>query len=97
MTKLLLTLAILTTFLGNSSCSRINFNPDVYLPNIDNNVIVNEDGNTVGMNSRQMLEFSCMHESKWRELAEILEREGAHKSNIRSAKQIYQSVQKNQE
>ena len=75
------TLVSLTIFL--SSCGGIDFDPDIYLPNINTGNIVNEDGFTVSMNSPEMLKFGCMHENKWQELAEILEREGVSDDRVK--------------
>ena len=65
------TLVALTICLG--SCSGIEFDPDIYLPNVSKQHLINEDGRTVPFQSKAMTQYGCMHEDKWKELNEILE------------------------
>ena len=94
MKKLLIWLPILMTFLGNSSCSGIDFNPDVALPNISKQHLVHEDGRVVPFQSNKMKSYACMHETKWRELSDIINSAGA---NQNPAKDTLGKVISNQE
>ena len=87
------TLLILMIFLG--SCSGINFDPDFALPNLKSEALIHEDGKKIPFQSREMLDYACMHKDKVRELAELLE--GANlKDRSNDVMNIYQRIRENE-
>ena len=86
------TLAILMICLG--SCSGISFDPDFALPNLRSEVLRHEDGRRIPFQSREMLDYACMHKDKVRELAELLE--GAQlKDRSSEIMSIYKAIREN--
>lgn len=64
------------------SCGGIDFDPDIYLPSVSRQHLVNEDGDVVSFTSERMAQYGCMHLDKWKELNEILERNKINDSRV---------------
>ena len=64
------------------SCSGIEFDPDIYLPNVSKQHLINEDGRIVDFRSKQMSQYGCMHADKWKELNRILEENKIHGTSV---------------
>lgn len=68
-------LVILTMFLGTSCQTGISFDPDFYVPRVDeesNAYLVNEDGLVVFYYEPEFELFGCLTEEKIQELRKIL-------------------------
>lgn len=67
-------LVVLITFLGTSSCGTkpVEFTPDFYTADYLNELIINEDGETVQCSEQRFNDYICTHFEKITELADIL-------------------------
>ena len=83
-----------------NSCSGVSFDPDYALPNVEHQVLVHapdSDGNirTVDFNSNEMLSYACMHETKVRELADLLSRSEEFSNHSETLTDIQRAIKEN--
>lgn len=72
-TTLLIKLGImLGTLTILSSCRGVHWSPDFALPNLSEEAIIHEDGRVIHFQSREMLNYGCLHKDKIIELRELL-------------------------
>jgi len=67
-------LSLLIIFFAISSCSGvgIDFDPDFYFPDVENQRLENEKFIKIPFTSNEMNDFACMSSAKLKELKEIL-------------------------
>lgn len=64
--------AILSLFLLVGCGHGVTFNPDFYVPSVEEQALVNENGSRVFFLSSDVEKFACMSEGKIKELKELL-------------------------
>ena len=86
------------TFLSN--CAGTDFDPDYALPSVEEQALVHakdSDGNNrvIPFDSNEMLSYACMHETKVRELADLLSRSEEFETHSNKVREIEKAIREN--